>query len=372
MARLALLASLACAAACGPGDHVAAMPDMGRAPTDHPALWRIHSNGGPVQAAPEIYTAVWQGSEALGQEVADFTDWMLRSDYWTQSLAEYGVGAGRSMGVVVIPAAPPAALADADLQATVQQLVTSGAVPSPGPNTQVMLLIPPRTEVTAFGGRGCEVFAGYHQSTQAGGADVSYSVIMQCEPPMPGHIDEITETLSHEAAEAATDPKPPSGFVAAGPVAQEVADLCVGASLPIDVPADGVHPARKFWVQRLYSGQVAAAGDHDPCLPLPWDHPYWNVALDPSVVSAAAALGASLPASLDVFAYGDVGEIKWFVGSNDGRVSATPSFGTARAGDTIPVVLRVDDPKRGTYEVDLFAESARAGSNLWISYITLQ
>jgi hypothetical protein len=372
MVRFALAAVLAGIVGCGQRSDPAAAADMGRAPTEHPALWSIHSNGGAVQAAPEIYTVVWQGSEPLGQQVADFLDWMLQSDYWTGSLAEYGVGAGRSRGVVTIPSPPPAQLSDADLQATVQQLVASGAVPSPGPNTQLTFLIPPATAVRAFGGDGCVVFAGYHQSIAVGAGDVSYSVIMQCEPPVAGDIDEITETLSHEAAEAATDPQPPSGFVAAGPVAQEVADLCVGAARPIAVPADATHAARKYWVQRLYSGQVAALGTADPCLPLPWQRPYWNVALDPAVVTAAAALGAHLTARLDVFAYGDVGEIKWFVGSNDGRVTATPSFGVAHAGDTIPVTLEIAEPKRDVYEVDLFAESQEAGSNLWISYVVLQ
>jgi len=59
-------------------------PDMARGPLDHPPLWRLSRGTVPVQAAPEIYIVVWQGDEAFGADVADFTDWMLGSDYWKQ------------------------------------------------------------------------------------------------------------------------------------------------------------------------------------------------------------------------------------------------------------------------------------------------
>src|SRR6185312_7555386 len=96
--------TLALVAGCG--DHPQMMPpppDMARAPLDHPPLWRLTHGTGAVQAAPEIWTVVWQGDEAIGADTADFVDWMLHSDYWTGSLGEYGIGAGVSKGLVVIP-----------------------------------------------------------------------------------------------------------------------------------------------------------------------------------------------------------------------------------------------------------------------------
>src|SRR5947209_15279158 len=42
---------------------------------------------GPVLNAPEVWTVVWQGDEALGDKVQKFMSWMLQSDYWTQSVA---------------------------------------------------------------------------------------------------------------------------------------------------------------------------------------------------------------------------------------------------------------------------------------------
>src|SRR2546421_334429 len=96
-AVLAVLST--CVAACSNGGSTMPPPaDMARGPMDHPAQWHIRYGGGPLQPAPEVYTVVWQGSEALGAQLADFVDWMLQSDYWKKSLAEYTIGAGKGKG----------------------------------------------------------------------------------------------------------------------------------------------------------------------------------------------------------------------------------------------------------------------------------
>lgn len=369
MARFAFVLALALAAGCGNGsDTTMTGPDMGRGPTDHPKLWQLTLNGGQIQAAPEIYVVVWQGYEAQGQQVADFVDWMVHSDYWTQSLAEYGVGAGKSMGYLVVPSPPPAILKDAQVQALAQGFVSSGMIQA-NPNTQVHFLIPHETQ---YPEGGCSVFLGYHDTTNAGGKPLAYSITMQCDPPLAGNIDEITDTLSHEAAEAATDPVPGAGYVGNDPVGQEVSDLCP-FSVPIDVPADGTHPARKFWVERLYSSARAAQGNEDPCLPLPSaSRPFWGVALDPPTVGGSLLGGVTVNAQLDVFAYGDVGEIKWFAGALDPGVSVTPSSGTAHAGDTIPVTITMDKPAKNAYEIDVEADAAKAGAQIEFGYYLVQ
>ena len=135
------------------------------------------------------------------------------------------------------------------------------------------------------------------------------------------------------------------------------------------MPADATHAARRYWVQRLYSDQRAAMGNIDPCLPLPWDHPYWNVALDPPVVPVAQGFSGAVDARLDVFAYGDVGDIKWFASSLNGDVF--PPEGTAHAGDTIAITITPAQALRAgeSIEVDVFSESAKAGQQLWIGYM---
>ncbi len=372
MLARALVLTLALIAGCGNGQHMMmAPPDMARAPTYHPPLWQLVKGSGSAQAAPEVWTVVWPGDETLGAATADFVDWMLHSDYWTKSLAEYGVGAGASKGLIVLPTAAPSLLGDAELQQLATMLVASGQVTA-NANTSVAFLPPTTTKVTAGGSSSCTDFLGYH--SHAGGSNaVAYSITARCTGSPGDPLDQITDTLSHEIAETATDPQPRSGYVDNSPGGQEVADLCeFGLDTPIDVPADATHPARRYWVQRLYSTMRAADGTIDPCLPLAWDHPYWNVALDPPVIDGAVGSSASIDARLDVFAFGDVGAIKWIASSSSADVS--PPEGQAQPGDTIPSsitplsTLRAGD----VLEIDVLSESAKAGSQLWIGYVQVQ
>jgi hypothetical protein len=246
------------------------------------------------------------------------------------------------------------------------QLVSSGQITG-NANTQVAFLPSPLTKVTTGGIASCDAFLGYHSNS--GG--VAYSINMRCVGDTGEPIDKLTGVISHETAEAATDPAPRSGYVDNSPGGQEVADLCeFGLDVPIDVPPDATHPtARRYWLQRLYSDKRAADGTIEPCLPLPWDHPYWNVALDPPVISGAPGSAAPLDARLDVYAYGDVGLIRWVASSSDADVY--PPQGDVHAGDTIALAvtplatLRVGQ----TIEIDILAESANAGSQMWIGYV---
>jgi hypothetical protein len=347
-----------------------APPDMGRTgPMDHPPLWRLSRGSAAVQAAPEIYIVVWPGDEAFGAEVVDFVDWMLHSDYWKTSLGEYGVGAGVAKGLIVMPTAAPTLIGDSTLQTIASQLVTSGQVTRTD-NTQVAFIPPPTSKVTSGGSASCDAFLGYHQRT-GGAGGVAYSITARCEGAPGSDLDQVTDTLSHEAAEAATDVSPGAGLIDISPVHQEVADLCeFGLDMPVDVPADATHPtARRYWVQRNYSDARAADGTIEPCLPIPWDHPYWNVAVDPPVIPAAPGSTAPIDARLDVFAYGDVGLIKWVASSSGADVE--PSSGEAHAGDTIAISITPLSALRSgeVVEIDLLSESAKAGSQLWFGYV---
>jgi len=344
-------------------------PDMARGALDHPPLWRLSRGSVAVQAAPEIYVVVWQGDEAFGADVVDFTDWMLGSDYWKQSLAEYGVTGGVAKGLIVIPMPPPAIIGDSQLQTLAASLVSSGQVARTD-ETQIAFIPAPTTKVSSLGTASCSGFLGYHSRTN--GADgVAYSITARC-PGAPGDdLDQVTDTLSHEAAEAATDVSPGNGLLDTSPAHQEVADLCeFGLDLAVDVPPDATHAqTRRYWVQRLYSDALAADGTKEPCLPIPWDHPYWNVALDPSVILAAPGSTAPIDARLDVFAYGDVGTIQWVASSSGADVE--PSEGTAHAGDTIPITITPVSALRSgdVVEIDIISESAKAGSQLWFGYL---
>ena len=163
-----------CTAGCSNGGSMMPPPtDMARGPMDHPPLWHIRYGGGPTQPAPEVYTVVWQGSEALGARLADFTDWMLKSDYWKNSLAEYGITAGgKSKGLIVLPMAAPALISDSGIQDLSKMLVSTGQV-SNNSNTQLAFAPPLTTSVNFGGDLSCEVFVGYHGHVNIGTARAS-------------------------------------------------------------------------------------------------------------------------------------------------------------------------------------------------------
>jgi hypothetical protein len=367
------VAALALAGGCDGKKQMMMMapPDMARGAMDHPPLWRMGTPTQPVQAHAEVWTVVWKGDEAAGAQAVDFLDWMLNSQYWTTSLGEYGVAAGVSKGLIVLPTPAAPLIGDTELGLLSTMLVTSGQITRTD-NTQVAFLPPPTTKVTAGQESSCDIFAGYHSFGTKSADAVAYSVNMRCRGEAGEPIDALTKVLSHEVAETATDPQPRSGYVDISPGGQEVSDLCnFGTGLPIDVAPDAKHPtARRYWVQRQYSDKRAADGTLDPCLPLAWDHPYWNVALDPPVLSVAGGPGSlnPIPARLDVFAYGDVGLIKWFASSS---ADVQPSSGEAHAGDTIDVVITPSSQLRAgqSVEVDILSESEKAAAQTWFGYV---
>jgi hypothetical protein len=247
------------------------------------------------------------------------------------------------MGMVVIPSAPPVKIDDSGIQTVLKSVVMSGAVPTPDKETQLALIVPATTLVTTASGNGCQAILGYHGGMLFNGNHVYYSVNIVCVPSPEGEpFDSLTQTINHETAEAASDLAPNSGWAAAGPRSYENGDLC-------------------------------AFNQGYPCIPAPWDHPYWNVALDPPQINITPnSSSVTVQARLDVFAYGDVGEIHWFIGSSDANITAVPASGTAHAGDTIPVSITFPSAPAGTYEVDVESASEKAGSEFWFAYVVAQ
>jgi hypothetical protein len=382
MRTIALALASVVAAGCGGGRGTSSAdlspdavtpPMVPRRADDHPPLWKIVSYGGPVQVSPQIYTVVWPGAETLGQEIERFVGWMLHSDYWTGTLAEYGVGAGDSRGLVVLSTPAPATLDEDGLRVIIEQLIAAGTVAADN-NAQVLFLLQPQTLATLDGHQSCSYFVGTHGSVTVGTHVITWDVAADCGTS-PTTFDDLTKTVSHEAAEAATDPTPNTSLSAEAPVRQEIGDLCnFDANVPIDVPGDAQTPPTRYWVQRQYSGRIATLGTQDPCVPSPWNRPFWGVAVYPRVVPAPVATHAvTVPAWIEPFAYGDVGLIKWIAVPQETGIHIAPSSGEARAGDTIAVSITLDDPHRAdVHEIDVWAQSQRAGSNWWYSYVSVK
>jgi hypothetical protein len=360
----------------GAVDDLAPAADLApsRAATDHPPLPEVINLGGKSLSAPEIYTVVWQGDEALGSEVNQFNQTMLASDYWTGSLAEYGVGAGSAKGVLVVPSAPPATLDDSTLTALIESNAGQGTWPTPNPNTVLSFVLSSKTQSTMFGGNGCTSYGGYHNETDH--AHYVYTVNLQCPGfgGVPQSFDELTFILSHEEVEAASDPHPtlaPAWQSTLGGVLGEIGDLCDPLSTTL-VSTGTPESAITYVVTRLYSEKAAQAGNREPCVPAP-NQTYFNVALDPSDISMNAT--DSITVNIEPYAFGDVGAITWHVqGLYGAGVSVSPKSGTNVAGDTIPVTITsTNAPSTGGQPIPLYisAKDAAGHRNQWIATLTV-
>jgi hypothetical protein len=362
-------------------------PDLSfpqRAPTDHPELPQVDNLGGASIAAMEAYTIVWKGDEVLGQKTFDFIDAMLKSDYWNGSLAEYGVGKGSSVKLIVLDDAPPATLDDAGVKTLVKSLFAAGKVPAVTPNMVLFFAFNPKTMSTMQGGQGCSEYGGYHSETQTAsgsGIYVSYAVNLQC--PTSGSDPDwnyFTSTISHEAAEAATDAHPfttPGWSNQTNPLGGEIGDLCVGldTKLTISSAPDGGAPVT-YVVQRLYSQKAAAAGNSDPCLPAPATHPYFNVGIEPRDITVATdnAGKGTFMAKIEPYAFGEVGSLTWQLEGQPGAgIKVSPTQGTGAPGDTFALMVTVSaSAQTGTYPLSLIVKSSQGGYNEWWSSITVQ
>jgi hypothetical protein len=298
---------------------------------------RAHARSVPVVNATNVRTlgnieqwiVVWKGSEAIGQKMSAFNDWMLSSRYWTESMEEYGVGPGHS-GLIVIPSAPPAKLDDPDLTPLIEALIANHTLPQPGANTVFAFVPPPTTISTTLDGffQGCRDFGGYHSetnSTDASKPHVPYSINLQC-PDKQGTVsfDSVTEVLSHETAEAASDPIPDISLGWISEDGQEIGDLCEMHSGSTFAPEgfDNDDDAPVYYVTRIYSNRAAKlGGSHDPCVPRPHDRPYFGAAFgnDNHVTINVDANGnGSASIDLNTFAFGanTTSSISWraFVG----------------------------------------------------------
>ena len=348
-----------------------------RDPTNHPPLPLMSKHGGPVLKAMEIWTVVWPGEEDLGARIDRFHSWMLKSDYWNRSLAQYGVGPGRANGVIVLPSAAPAQMDVGEFDGLSSMLAKQHPANS---NTVFAFVVPLTTQVTGGpGGNGCFSYGGYHTQTLDG---LPYEVNLQCGGEGSGGIDELTFVLSHEAAETATDPRPfanPAWYSDDFANLGEVGDLCnpLSVSLPSgNPPSDGGVTDDTYYLARLWSNKNASLGDLDPCVPIPMGEVYFNVGVNPN--SGTATLDkhgeASFPIKFEPFSYGEVGTIHWQVMQGIPGASITPNHGIARAGDTIAGVITITPiAQPGTFIFSLSAQAQKTGgSQQWFGTLTIQ
>lgn len=328
------------------GDMGPALPDLAGLPApDHdpkqhpPVPTFANPDNTNTIHAPEVWTVVWKGDDAIGAQVNKFTDAYLKSTMFTNGVKEYGISAGSGKGVLALTTAPPKTIDASQFGALVDNNVgkTSGW-PASSANLIISFVVDPKTSVTQNGQAGsCVQFDGYHSVSPKG---TPYLVNAYC-PDAMGNPDfqNLTVTVSHEAAEASTDPTPnflnPVNSAIDSVTNQpylgggELGDLCISLNTTFKSPAGD-----SYMVQRLYSNQIAMAGNDDPCQP--GDGPYFGAGLygtdpqDPHVVSVNRVNGTgTVTIKIEPFAYdASVGPIGFYVAGSlvPAGVKASPNI----------------------------------------------
>ena len=269
----------------GPADAAieAAMepPDDGPWPAKHYPMPQMVDYGGQVITAAKIITVTFVGDSNRDSERA-FDDMIGPSAWWTAVTDGYGIGPGTGGVYAELPdTVSNQTLDDAkDLQPMIQQWINSGALPTPDENTIYMMYFPSSTAITLQGTQSCNGFAGYHNSTSVtvgdgGFSDAAYAVIPDC-----GYGQ--TDTVSHELAEAVTDPHPMSGATYFGyddawwqSGGGEVADNCQNRGPSV---LNGQYVARSW-------DNKAAAASSDPCQPSDPGEIFYGAAVPTQVIS---------------------------------------------------------------------------------------
>ena len=174
--------------------------------------------GGPLIASVQVFLFFWGDAwqqdphVALVQQMNDFFESVVTSPLIDQ-LSEYSVPGfniahGSRTGAIALTTAPPPNVADADIQALIQQEISSDpAVTQPTPNSLYFVFLPPGVQVGLDGGSSCVNFCGYHSDING---EIFYAVMPypDCAGCTGGLVllDALTTTSSHELCEAITDP----------------------------------------------------------------------------------------------------------------------------------------------------------------------
>jgi hypothetical protein len=263
------------------------------ASTPNPPL--VQNSGGAVVTTPRIVPVFFTG-EPQASILTDAITKYTTSSAWHAAVSEYGVGAAMVAPAVNVTTALPSPMTSDDLGAWLGgQLYDGTSTASWGPvdaatiASTVFVLFPPDgvtvyapgydgtggQDPTLCGPRPWDPTGWHWQTVPAIGpsAPVVFAVVGRCSYDATPVLDRMTATISHELAEATTDPTPITApayadvddahafwsyYVTGG---GEIGDLCGQDASQLFAPADV-----GYMVQRVWSNAAASAG-HDPCVP---------------------------------------------------------------------------------------------------------
>jgi hypothetical protein len=229
-------ASAAGASPASPDAHNTAKCSAARPPKNA----TLNNLGGPLLNHAKVYN-IGYGAVNDGSTLNAFTKWLVDSTYVTD-LGEYGVGAATFKEGFQGAATTTRTVTDSQIQGFVARLINSGRLPLDGTDQSLYMVYtsPGVTVVNDHGGnsRSCRDFCGYHGAFGFHpDAFINQTVYYAVIPDTGACVDacwvgsnlgDREKTVSHELAEALTDPN----FNAWKNVANhgaEIGDLCNSA-----------------------------------------------------------------------------------------------------------------------------------------------
>jgi hypothetical protein len=244
-------------------------------PAHLPDVPRVISRTTPAEvlSLPKIVSVTFTG-DAYADTYEQFIDNLGSTTWWPATTQEYGIGSLVALPPKRMPNPPPNPVADAQIKDWLARNIDAGTLPASDGNTLYVVFTPVGTVVTKGSASSpqtsCDDFFGYHSQAVVAGERTPYAVIPQCL------FQPMTSTLSHEIAEAVTDPfqfldggaRTGYDFIDADHRAwvaftdTEVGDLC--DALP--VPRFASPELGQQVVQRIWSNASMAAF-HTPCVP---------------------------------------------------------------------------------------------------------
>jgi hypothetical protein len=270
----------------GATDGGAGGADGGFMSAAHPPLPQVVNSGGPVLTAPKIQLIAY-GTDTGHNDISAFLNELTETTYWSEATSEYGVGPLTIKTPILLSGTAPASIDDTTIQTMLSTNLT-GANPAwgaPDGNTIYLFSFPVGSIETRQGAACCMQYGGYHDSTMVGGTRVSYAIGCGCHGGAGASLTDLqarTIFMSHELAEAATDPQ--ANFNTAygqadnndiiwtvSAVGSELADMCEVNEDAFIVPAGGTYTVQRIW------SNAAAQKSQNPCVPATGVNlPYFN------------------------------------------------------------------------------------------------
>lgn len=187
-------------------------------------------NGGPLWKSGYRWQSVywgsyWKGAPAFTPAQVDkaVSDMDADPSFWG-GLSEYNVGLGTENPSVIIPTDPQVSIDDSQIGSQITAWIRAGEIPELGQQGAYNIFFPPGVTVTLQGSASCSQFCDFHNFDGTHFYTVEpYPCSSGCNQCTSSDLDTLTQGLSEEMVELATDMNPGTGWVIGQ---EELCDYC--------------------------------------------------------------------------------------------------------------------------------------------------